>query len=70
MKRQWRLRRELKPVEDGQRRWDQAYQHLLRWATKLEQERIACSTQTQEVYHENRGLSAGLDPTPSAGTDY
>ena len=57
MKRQWRLRREVKPGEDGQRRWDQAYQHLLRWATKMEPEQNPCSTQTQEVYAENRGAS-------------
>ena len=62
MKRQWKLRRELTPVEDGQRRWDQAYQHLLRWARKLEPAQLACSQQTQEVYHEESPCTCGSRP--------
>ena len=69
MKRQWRLRREVTPVEDGQRRWDQAYQHLLRWATMVEPAPIPCCPTTQEVYDENRGVCEGLDPTAGANAD-
>jgi hypothetical protein len=54
MKRQWRLRREVTPVEDGQHRWDQAYQHLLQWAVMAEQAPIPCSQQPQEVYDETQ----------------
>ena len=61
MKHQWRVRRELKVVPDGQRRWDQAYQHLLRWAIEAEQglksQPTSCPTETKEVYDESRHAS-------------
>lgn len=31
MKRQWRVRRQFQSTTDAERRWDQAYQHLLGW---------------------------------------
>jgi len=31
MKRQWVVRRRFQLNKDAQRRWDQAYQHLLEW---------------------------------------
>jgi hypothetical protein len=31
MKRQWIVRRRFQLTKDAQRRWDQAYQHLLEW---------------------------------------
>jgi uncharacterized protein (UPF0548 family) len=31
MKRDWRIRRELLAIPEGQRRWDRAYQALLTW---------------------------------------
>ena len=71
MKHQWRIRRELQPKPDGQRRWDQAYQHLLQWAQMTPPETanvpIPCSQPHQEVYHENSDLRTRVDPT--AGTD-
>ena len=49
----WRVRRSLQTSPDGARRWDRAYQHLLRWAMLTE----------QEVTHESRDLCPGVDPT-------
>src|SRR3970040_507439 len=70
MKRQWRIRRTLKPDPDGQRRWDRAYQHLLRWTLLSEPEQIPCSALTQEVYHEHCDLCARVDPAPGADPNH
>src|SRR5512132_4656166 len=35
MRRTWQVRRETSEQPDGQARWDQAYQLLLRWAATL-----------------------------------
>jgi hypothetical protein len=34
MTRTWTVCRQLSPRRDGERRWDQAYQLLVRWAEK------------------------------------
>src|SRR5712691_9700770 len=70
MKRQWSIRRELKPVSDGQRRWDQAYQYLLRWALLSESAQIPSSIQTQEVYDEHCDVCTRVDPAPGADPDH
>jgi hypothetical protein len=31
-KRQWSVQRHTRVTADAQRRWDQAYQHLIRWS--------------------------------------
>ena len=31
MRRQWKVRRQFQLTKDAERRWDQAYQHLLEW---------------------------------------
>ncbi len=33
MKRQWTVQRQFKACDDGEQRWDRAYQYLLKWAT-------------------------------------
>ena len=38
MKPSWQVHRSLQTSPDGARRWDRAYQHLLRWAMLTEQE--------------------------------
>jgi hypothetical protein len=35
MKRQWKVRRQFQPTTDAERRWDQAYQHLLDWTLPI-----------------------------------
>jgi hypothetical protein len=36
MKREWQIRRATSIQLNGLQRWDQAYQHLLRWAIQAE----------------------------------
>ena len=70
MQRQWRIRRQAVAVADGQRRWDRAYQHLLRWTQPCPQPATtACERQTVEVEHARSGLCAGVDTTAGAGAD-
>jgi len=74
MKRQWQARRVTQPHPDGQRRWDQAYQQLLRWAIEheaVEQGGLPPARNAKEVQHERtRGdLRPGLDSEPDPGAD-
>ena len=62
MKRSWTIRREVVEYEDGQGRWDRAYQLLLRWA-------IAAEPRQEDLDHASRILRAGLDGAPAAGAD-
>ncbi len=68
MKRQWHVRREAMERPDARRRWDQAYQSILRWS--LENERgheqahapgANASANGKEEYHESGGIRPGLD---------
>lgn len=38
--RQWSIRRHVVPTADAQRRWDQAYQKLVRWSLIAPQDRL------------------------------
>jgi len=67
MKQEWTVRRQIAEQADGQRRWDLAYQCLLRWAQSMRQE--PQSTQ-QEAYHESSDLRAGVDPAAGPDSDY
>jgi hypothetical protein len=73
MKRQWRTRRELVESSDGQRRWDRAYQCLLRWGSQvvLEQpaEAVTGFQPMQEVSNESCRVCASVDPTPDTRPD-
>ena len=73
MKRQWRIHRQVVEVVDGQRRWDRAYQCLLRWGgTGLPEQSSAAVTgfqSMQEVSDESRRVCASVDPTPGTGPD-
>ncbi|ADE15014.1 hypothetical protein Nhal_1902 [Nitrosococcus halophilus Nc 4] len=72
MKHQWQIRRQLAASPDGARRWDQAYQRLLRWTMANEQSQALppeySRVNEQEVYDEHCRVCAGFDPTlgPSA----
>lgn len=61
MQREWQVARRLIPRTDGERRWDHAYQHLLRWAT---------SATPQEADDARRTFRPGLDEPPGAGPDH
>lgn len=69
MKQKWTVHRRTAEQVGGQRRWDLAYQRLLRWAQAAGQETLSTQTQ-QEAYHESRDLCTGIDPTAGANSDH
>jgi len=73
MKRQWAIHRQSVEVVDGQRRWDRAYQCLLRWGSQVRPEQSAEAVTSvqpmQEVSDESRRVCASVDPTPDTGPD-
>jgi hypothetical protein len=64
----WKVRRTGTARDDGQRRWDYAYQFLVQWATDSSADTHSAPTQ-QEEGNERGTLRPGLDPTPRAGSD-
>jgi hypothetical protein len=64
MKHQWRIQRQFNPHQDGEQRWDRAYQYLLLWAKGIEPSSSTNSDEisepTQEVDHANSSLCSGL----------
>lgn len=73
MKHQWKVRRQLTSVPDGQRRWDWAYQLLLQGADRvLSPPALAAATGSlpnQEAEHENCRVSTGLDLASGASAE-
>jgi hypothetical protein len=69
MKRRWHVRREAMERPDARQRWDQAYQHLLRWSLENEQAR-ARRANGKEEYHEGGGIRPGLDLQAGQTRDY
>jgi hypothetical protein len=68
MTRKWTVCRQFSPRRDGERRWDQAYQLLVRWAGEGDLSgpvRIA-----GEVPDARSGVCAGVDHPPGPGADY
>ena len=68
--------RQFKEHPDGQRRWDQAYQHLLSWATENQTSEAKAteiappqSQQNQQGYQEVPHASSSLCPRLDARTD-
>jgi hypothetical protein len=73
MKRQWHIRRQFQAAEDGERRWDQAYQLLLHWSLLHESPLASALQLTQrpgEGSDENRCLCPCLDTAPKPGPDH
>jgi hypothetical protein len=65
MTQEWIVRRQTVARSDGQRRWDQAYQQLLRWT------RETCpGLPRQEEKHASSVLCPGLDDPASPDTDH
>jgi len=62
MKREWQVRHAVAECPDGQRRWDYAYQFLLRWMM----EQTAEQQPSQENEHENRSICTSIDQSPNA----
>ena len=67
-KRQWIIKRHMAPTTDAQRRWDQAYQYLVRWSavSLKEPPQEACQ---QEMGHESGDLCARFYATASTNTN-
>lgn len=67
MKTAWQVRRTPVPYEDGERRWDYAYQFLLQWAVNPEASEQSASAQQQEDSHGSRSVRSrfNLSATPT-----
>ena len=68
MKQEWRIRREVVPYADGQRRWDLDYQCLLRWVATTRQEILSVQTR-QEARDEGNDLCPSVGPKAGADPD-
>src|SRR3954454_22400134 len=70
MRRQWQVRRRMRPAADGVRRWDRAYLLILGWGTATAPPPAPSTSarREQEVEHDG-GLCARVDPAPGAGAD-
>ena len=68
MKQKWIVRRQTEQQVDGQRRWDVAYQCLLRWTRVTGREAVPIQGQ-QGVCDEGSNLCSSVDATASAGPD-
>ena len=69
MKPAWKVRRTVAACDDGQRRWDYAYQFLLQWATDLSAQMCLAATQ-QEEGNERGSLRTGLGPAPTTSPNH
>jgi hypothetical protein len=68
MIRTWTVCRQVSPCRDGERRWDQAYQLLVRWAGQGDLPVLALIA--GEVPDACGGVCAGVDHPPGPGADY
>ena len=74
MKRKWQIRRQCSPTADAERRWDQAYQHLLAWTASSEPvsaplPRLCSPTKGAAKHENNSDLRSGINRSASAGTN-
>lgn len=72
MQHQWQIHRTPVATTNGQQRWDQAYQLLLRWAQTNSSPAglvIPSAPSDQEVFHASSYLCTGLDITSSPAPD-
>jgi hypothetical protein len=71
MKTVWHVRRTTKAGADGERRWDYAYQFLLRWAmTDATGEVSAPVPDKKEVAYGNRAVCPSLDQSSTPYADH
>jgi hypothetical protein len=72
MKRQWHICRTTVETTNGEQRWDQAYQLLLRWA-QAEPPATVCplplALPFQEVSHASSDIRARIDVPSSSSPD-
>ena len=65
MKREWQVHHAVAEYPDGQRRWDYAYQFLLRWMMEETEEQSS-----QEDENENCPLCTSVDQPPIAKSEH
>jgi hypothetical protein len=74
MKRQWQIRRQFQPTTDAERRWDQAYQHLLEWTLPSDPVSVLLppfrSPVGAEVRYEDSDLCASIDKPSDPASNY
>jgi hypothetical protein len=73
MKRKWQVRRSMVERLDGQRRWDCAYQCLLRWVSEAASQannNSPSSAQREEQANESRHLHSCFNTTAAKGADH
>lgn len=69
MKRNWTLKRQLVEQQNGQRRWDSAYQLLMQWTVAPSQGQapfqaeVVSQLNSSESPNEHSHLCSRLDPT-------
>jgi hypothetical protein len=66
----WTVCRQFSPHRDGDRRWDQAYQLLVRWTAEQCDATGSVEPMAREVPDARRGVRAGLDHPASPGADH
>jgi hypothetical protein len=71
MKTAWQVRRTARASTDGERRWDYAYQFLLRWAmTAAAGSTPAAVHYKKEAAHGNRAVCPSLDQPATPYADH
>ena len=68
MNRTWSVCRQPVPSRDGERRWDQAYQLLVRWAGRDGLPGLTLIA--GEVPDARSGVCAGVNDPPGPGADH
>jgi hypothetical protein len=67
--REFRIQRQAIPTADAQRRWDQAYQNLIRWSLVAPQDRLQEAPQ-QEKSDERGDVCPRVYATAGASADH
>jgi len=65
----WHVHRTVRAQNDGERRWDYAYQFLLRWAMEQTAGNSPAPSHHQEESHGSRALHACLDQSSATTSD-
>jgi hypothetical protein len=69
MKQEWVVVRQTVPQVDGERRWDIAYQCLLRWTRAVSRPSVLIESR-QEVCDESSDLRTSVDTEAGTGPNY
>lgn len=69
MKTAWQVHRTPVPQQDGERRWDYAYQFLLQWAMEPGAGELSAPAQQQEDSHGSRSVRSGFNISATTTAD-